>query len=444
MKRRISLDLLKWKNSPSRKPLILQGARQVGKSYIVCDFGLTNFQQFIRIDFLSQKEAHLIFADKSSLVPKRILRDISFLSKTELDPKNTLLFFDEIQECAGALTSLKFFQEEMPELAIIAAGSYLGIMSNEDSFPVGKVDFQNMNPMTYQEFLEASDPKLFEEYENIQIADHSTISALIHKELLESWKRYQTIGGMPEVIKNYIEYKKSHSELKSILRAREIQNQLLTGYKADFSKHSGTVNSAHILSVFEAVSSQLAKAHNESTQKFKFTGVIPNQKGFERVRGPLTWLEKARLVIKVMINNKAEHPLKGQIEDNRFKLYFMDVGLLNAALEIPIEATLANELGSYKGYMAENFVAQELFAKNKGTLYSWMESRAELEFLWIQGKDIIPIEVKSAERSTRAKSLDSYIDRYKPNLALKLTAGNRGYDPNRKMLTMPIYLAGKI
>ncbi len=317
-------------------------------------------------------------------------------------------------------------------------------MSNEESFPVGKVEFLHLNPMTFHEFLEALEPPLCEEYNKIAITDHTAINPLHHKKLLETWKKYQAIGGMPEVVKNYIEYSKNESELKAITRARDIQNQLLTGYKADFSKHSGTVNSAHILSVYEAVASQLAKTQDESTQKFKFTGVIPNQKGFDRVRGPLTWLEKSRLVIKVLINNKAEHPLKAHTEDNRFKLYFMDVGLLNAALETPIEAIMAHELGSYKGYIAENFVAQELYAKNTGALYSWIEGRAELEFLWIQGKNIVPIEVKSAERSTLAKSLDAYIGRYKPELALKLTGQNRGYDPKRKMLTMPIYLAGKI
>ena len=443
MKRQISLQLLNWKTSPNRKPLILQGARQVGKSHSVREFGTSHFKQFIRIDFLSQKEAHLIFSTEKSFGPARILKDISFLLNIQIDPRETLLFFDEIQECAGAMTSLKYFQEEMPELALIAAGSYLGIIKNEESFPVGKVDFLSMYPMNFSEFLFSYNHRLHNFYENINIEESSAIEPLYHQLLLDSWKRYVAIGGMPEVVKTYLPNHEDH-ELKAITEARKIQNQLLTGYKADFSKHSGTVNAAHILSVFDSVAIQLAKSYDEEVGKFKFTGVIPNQKGFEKIRNPLTWLEKSRLVIKSFITSKPDHPLKAHTEENRFKLYFIDVGLLNAALEIPIEVILANQVGSYKGFIAENFVAQELNFISQGSLFSWTEGRAELEFLWTKGKYIIPIEVKSSSRSTRAKSLDSYIERYTPPLSYKLTGQNRGFDSNRKMMTLPIYLAGKI
>lgn len=443
MKRQIYTSLSQWKKSKGRKPLILQGARQVGKSYSVKEFGNNEFKQFIRIDFLSQKDAHLIFSEEKSFEPKRILKDISFLLNIQIAPKEALIFFDEIQECPGAMTSLKYFQEEMPELALIAAGSYLGIMSNEESFPVGKVDFLSMYPMNFSEFLLSYDPVLHKEYESIDIKESSSIGALYHQKFQQSWKRYMAVGGMPEVVSTYLKYLKEN-ELKAITEARKIQDQLLIGYKADFSKHSGTVNSAHILNVFDSVATQLAKSYDEEVSKFNFSGVIPKQKGFERIRGPLTWLEKSRLVIKVLIAAKSDHPVKAHTEDNRFKLYFIDVGLLSASLEIPIESILSDELGMYKGFIAENFVAQELNFITTGSLFAWTEGRAEVEFLWVSGAQIIPIEVKSSAKSVRAKSLDSYIERYKPALAYKLTAQNRGYDSKRKMMTLPIYLAGKI
>lgn len=443
MKRQISKDLKAWTSSPERKPLILHGARQVGKSHSVKELGNSAFKQFIHIDFFAQKDPHLIFSEEKSFEPTRILKDIAFLYQTEINPKETLLFFDEIQECKGALSSLKYFQEKMPELAVIAAGSYLGIMSKEISFPVGKVDFLHMGPMTFSEFLLACDPPLHKHYEAIDVKASTAIEPLYHKKLLEFWRTYIAIGGMPEVVAYYSK-KHKDSEVAALNHARTLQMQLLTGYKADFSKHSGTVNAAHILNVFESVPSQLARAYDEEVSKYKFGGVIPKHKGFESIKGPLTWLEKSRLVIKNYIANKAEHPLKAYTEDNRFKLYFMDVGLLHAALDVPIQSIIANELGNYKGFIAENFVAQELSAKKDGPLYSWTEGTAELEFLWMTEGLIVPIEVKSSERSTRAKSLDAYIARYKPKLVYKLTGQNRGYDPNRNMMTMPIYLTGKI
>lgn len=331
----------------------------------------------------------------------------------------------------------------MPELALISAGSYLGIMVNEDSFPVGKVDFLSMYPMNFDEFLFSFDPILHSEFKLINILETTKIDSLYHQKFLEAWKRYLAIGGMPEVVSTYLEGCKSN-ELKAINSARKIQMQQLVGYKADFAKHSGTVNAAHILSVFDSVPIQLAKAYDEEVGKFIFSDVIPRQKGFDRIRGPLTWLAKSRLVIKNYIANKADHPLRAYTEENKFKLYFIDVGLLSASLEIPIETILSNEIGTYKGFIAENFVAQELFYKSDINLYSWTEGKAEIEFLWLSGKDIVPIEVKSSAKSTRAKSLDSFIAKYHPPLAYKISAQNRGYDPKRKMMTIPIYLVGKI
>jgi predicted AAA+ superfamily ATPase len=444
MKRVIFNQLLEWKEKENRKPLILQGARQVGKSYIVKEFGQKHFKNFVKVDFLSQKEFHLIFNKDESLKAKDILKHISLLIGESIVPNETLLFFDEIQECPGALTSLKYFEEEMPELAVISAGSYLGIMVHESSYPVGKVEFLKMYPMNFQEFLQAFNEELYSYYKifKINLEDLHSIPEIYHQKFIEVWRMYLFIGGMPEAVKIFIQNK---SELLTgFTEARKIQQQLITGYQSDFAKHSGPVNATHILNVFDSVAIQLAQTHNEEVKKFSFSDAIPQKRGFANIRGPLTWLVKSHLVIQNLIVNKAEHPLKAFAHDNKFKLYYFDVGLLGAALDLPPESLLKSTLGAYKGFIAENFVASEFMSVANSPFYSWQESKAELEFLIIKNGDICPVEVKSSEKSIRSKSLESFIGRYRPVLSYKLTPKNLGYNIDKKTLTLPIYLSGKI
>lgn len=445
MKRLITDELIKWKNSTNKKPLIIKGARQVGKSYSVKEFGKTHFDQFLRIDFLADKKAHALFTDEDSLMPKDILERLDFNYGEKIIPGSCLIFFDEIQECPNALKSLKFFAEQMPELHIIGAGSYLGIMVNQESYPVGKVDFLEMYPMTYAEFLESNDERLFLKYKDISISDLGNLEpivTIVHERLLEKWHLYQALGGMPEVIR---EFNRIDNLFEATQEARRIQKNLIQGYLADFSKHAGTVNGTHILNVFENASAQLAKAFDENVKKFQFQGVIPNRRGFESIRGPLTWLEKSHLLLKNFIIKRPEHPLKASVNDNQFKLYYFDVGLLNAMLEVPMDVIINSKNGSYKGFIAENFVIQELTTATKSaSIYSWQESRAEIEFILVRGAQIIPIEVKSSEKSARAKSLDSYIQRFSPELAIKLSPKNIGFDQSNKILSVPIYLAAKL
>lgn len=448
MKRRISTNLIQWKNQINRKPLILKGARQVGKSYIVREFGQTAFEEYQRIDFLADKKVHSVFDESGSLHPKDLLEKLSVYFNKKINKEKCLLFFDEIQECPNALKSLKFFNEEMPELAIVCAGSYLGIMTNEQSYPVGKVEFLEMYPMSFDEFLEAYQGNLFLIYEkiSIDIDKIKPIESYYHESLIEVWKTYQAIGGMPEVVSKFIKHKDSleGSLVDAYTEARKIQNELIVGYQSDFAKHAGVVNATHILNVFENAATQLARAYDENVKKFQFGGVISGKKGFESIRGPLTWLIKSNLLIQNYIVKKSEHPLKANVTNNQFKLYYFDVGLLNAALEIPIEALFQSKIGHYQGYIAENFVIQEMKANfSLQSIYSWQENRAEVEFLITRGADIVPVEVKSSNNFSRAKSLESYIERYQPNLAIKLTPKNIGYDNTKKILTLPIYLAAK-
>jgi predicted AAA+ superfamily ATPase len=443
MDRSIDRKLLAWKLSSTRKPLVLQGARQVGKTFAVCKFGKTHFQQIFKLDFLASKELIELFNSLNSYAPKNIIQQLEFYFRKKINIESDLIFFDEIQECPSAIASLKYFMEEMPDLAIICAGSYLGIMTNDESFPVGKVEYLSMTPCTFGEFLPVLDPQLGVLYAEIDVNDHTQIPTLYHHALLKIWRSYLALGGMPEVINVYMR-ELPQGEFVALSKARITQQQLLEGYRSDFSKHSGKVNANHISHVFDAIPSQLSKAFDESVARFHFTGVVPNQKGFDRIRGPLTWLIKARLILKTFIANKAENPLKGYCEENRFKLYFFDVGLLQASLLVPMEAIVGEGLGSYKGFIVENFVAQELFNQLNSDLFSWSEGTSEVEFIINQGKHLLPIEAKSSAKFSRTKSLNAYVERYKPTLAYKLSLQNRGFEPVRKMLTLPIYLIGKL
>lgn len=445
MDRLIEKYLDSWRSRKERKPLILQGARQVGKSYLLEKVFSKKFKNFIKLDFLEDQELSNLFSNSKK--SKDIISNICLYFRKEIkeeDYSETLLFLDEIQESCKAMKSLKYFSEQMPELAVVAAGSYLGILSNETSFPVGKVDFLHLNPLNFQEFLMATDPILAREYEKIVINDviKNGLNKALHQEMVKAWTLYQAIGGLPEVVKSFV-----NSDFGvdiALRRCREIQENLITGYKADFSKHSGVVNSSHILNVFEAVPIQLSKSYDEAVKKFTFSKIIPKQKGFDRIKGPLSWLAKSRLVIQSSIATKAAHPLKSYTKDNFFKVYFFDIGLLHAMLDTPLEAIMLEGLGEYKGFIAENFVACELYSVLGKSLISWQESNSEVEFLITRGKEIIPLEVKSSKKSARAKSLDTFIQRYDPDVAYKLSPRNGGYSEKRKISSIPIYLAYKL
>ncbi|MDQ7009339.1 MAG: AAA family ATPase [Candidatus Gracilibacteria bacterium] len=443
LNRKIIDELIIWKNSKYRKPLIVKGARQVGKSFAIKYFGENNFRKIHIINFQSNKKVHSIF--EGDINPNEIITKLEYILDENIDIKNDLIFFDEIQECPKAINSFKFFCEKKKELAIIGAGSYLGLIKNGESFPVGKVDFLSMFPLNFEEFLEAIKNKLFNFYKKIDINNLKKIDDLIHKELLKYLNLYFFIGGMPEIVNLYKEGLNNNNNSNELLNnIRKTQLNLLESYKADFTKYSGIINSSHILSVYDSVSKQLSLTYNEEVNKFKFVGVIPNKKGFSSIDGPLTWLSESRLVIKSFISNKANNPLKSHTKENTFKLFFHDIGLLNASLETPISEIILNDLSNYKGYIVENFIAQELFNIFDKDLISWTEGISEIEFLINIGGDIIPIEVKSSEKYRKAKSLDSFIKRYSPKIAYKFTMQNYSKNEDRGYSTLPMYLVGKI
>jgi uncharacterized protein len=266
---------------------------------------------------------------------------------------------------------------------------------------------------------------------------------IVHERLLELLTCYLFIGGLPEAVAVGLDYGIENIS-NSIADVRKVQENLILGYQADFSKYSGVVNATHINYVFDSIPEQLSRTQDESVKKFRFRQVIPNRKGFDSIVGPLSWLIESRLCIKNRIAKGAEHPLKSYCNSNRFKLFLFDVGLLNCMLELPGEVILGEHIGSYKGFILENFVAQELFSVTNEDLTSWQQGTAELEFIITNSADILPVEVKSSSRNRMAKSLDAYIFRYNPKCAYKLTRQNFSFNAERKITTLPVYSSYKL
>lgn len=436
MRRFITGDLEKWLHKPERRPLILKGTRQVGKTFTISEFGKRHFETFHSFNFEENRGLYSIF--EKNYDPKRILEELGFVKQRPIDIGKDLVFFDEIQECPKALTALKYFSEDLPELAIIAAGSLLGIQLSDESFPVGKVDFLHLHPMNFREFLEANENRmLLGAYDNASV--DNPIPEMAHQKLWMELLNYYVTGGMPQIVQAYMN--KKSDRLIAFEEVRHLQKILLEGYNKDFAKHSGKTNSVHIVSVFENVPTQLAAQMEDSTKRYRFNHVIRGKRGLTQLQGPIDWLEKAGLIMKIHICNRAEIPLKAFCQGNLFKLFLFDIGLLGAMLHLPVQSILQQDYGMTKGYLAENFVAQEFKAGGMDDIYSWTERNSEIEFLIYEGKEIVPVEVKSGQR-TQAKSLQQFILKYDPRQSYKLSA--KPLYKSKSVLHLPLYLAGKL
>ncbi|MAZ78278.1 MAG: ATPase [Legionellaceae bacterium] len=439
MERLISEQLKKWKISPDRKPLVLKGARQVGKTYVLQAFGKEHFSRTFYINF--EKQADFLPIFEKNLDPKRIITELSFEFKEQINIEQDLLIFDEIQACPKALNSLKYFCEDMPELALCAAGSLLGIHLNaEESFPVGKVDWLNMYPMTFEEFLMASEERLL--LNLLQTIDpDTTIPEVAHQQLWELLKIYFVVGGLPAVVNVY--FKNKDNLFTTLLSAREKQNHLINDYYADIAKHSGKVNAMHIDRVWKSVSTQLANTQNGRANKFRFKGVVPGIDRYQRLANVIDWLNNAGLLIKAELLTTCQQPLAAFVKESQFKLFMFDVGILGAMLDLSPSTIMKYDYGSYKGYFAENFVAQMLTASDSKPLYTWQEKTAELEFLKEINGEVIPIEVK-AGKSLRAKSLKIFSDRYQPKMSVILSAENKKMDSKTRRAKIPLYFVSAL
>ncbi|MCK4799168.1 MAG: DUF4143 domain-containing protein [Spirochaetes bacterium] len=328
----------------------------------------------------------------------------------------------------------------MSELAICAAGSLLGLHLSEGNFPVGKVDFLKMYPLSFEEFLLGiGDKKLYEFINNF--IPNQPIPEIIHSLLWQKLKTYFITGGLPEII---ITYKNNIDDsYMAFQRVREKQNNLILSYLADIAKHSGKENSMHIERILRNIPAQLSKTHNGSSPKYVFKGVIPGIKGYSRLAGAIDWLKTAGLIIKLLIVNSGNLPLNAYTEENFFKLYFFDVGLLGAMNKLSPKTILDYEYGTYKGYFAENFVAQEFLVSGLEDFYCWKENTAEVEFVCDIDGQVLPVEIKSGW-VTQAKSLKVFSLKYNPKVKIIFSANNLSIDKNNCCYKLPIYLASKI
>jgi uncharacterized protein len=421
-------ELITWKNSKIRKPLIIQGARQVGKTWLMKAFGNREFQNVAYLNFESSNRLKEIFSPDFNI--ERIIAVIEIEVKQKIDPKNTLLIFDEIQESEKGLTALKYFYEQAPEYHIIAAGSLLGVSTQKNnSFPVGKVDFMSLFPMSFMEFLEnIGEGQLANQLQN---KDWELI-AIFHEKLVEILRLYYFIGGMPEAVLNYIEN-------KNLDTVRSIQQKILMGYENDFAKHAPNEIVPRIRLVWNALISQLAKEN----RKFIY-GQIKKGGRAKDFETAISWLVDAGLVLKVNRIEKPTLPLNAYADFDAFKLFFLDIGLLNATADLDPRILLEknNILTEFKGALTEQFVCQQL--KTKKELYYWTASNAtaEIDFVLQFQNEIIPIEVK-AEENLKSKSLKVYVEKYEPKTAIRTSMSK--YRQEDWLTNIPLYgIAGLI
>lgn len=433
MKRLLLDELISWKNKPKRKPVLLDGARQTGKSFLLEKLFGEYFEQVIRLDFLEQPSLANLFSE--SLKPEDILENIEIEFNLSIDTSNSLIIFDEIGECQQAINSLKFFAEKNPDIFICASGSNIGLLG---SFPVGKVELMELYPLTFEEFLWASNqPPLLKAFDNMSMGKTA------HDKLFALLIDYYFVGGMPEAVFDWFETQGDLGIIERIKSVSQIHASLISGYKRDFGKYSDKISAHQIDDVFENIPIQLSLNVDDSVKRFKFKGVLEKKTRYQELSGPINWLEKCRLLSKCHpIDTEPRSPLATLSKDNIFKLFFFDVGLLGNMLNLSYKEH-RDQGFNYKGYLAENFVQNELIAQRGAPSFSWEYARSEIEFLFkdLSG-EVIPIEVKSGKR-TRAKSLQVYTQRYQPTKTVKLI-GSTGSLENKEALVLPLYYVSKI
>lgn len=415
-----------WKESSDRKPLILKGARQVGKTWLMKTFGEMNYENVAYFNFDEEESLKTIFDTNKN--PERIIELLSMIIGKKIEPHRTLIVFDEIQECSAALNSLKYFNEKANEYHVISAGSLLGtLLAQPKSYPVGKVDMIEILPMSFDEFLKASDAGLYRFYESIEKGQ--TIEDIFHSRLLEAYHYYLIIGGMPECVSSWNDHRDPQKVLK-------IQKNLLQVYEHDFSKHNGKVNSARLLMVFRSIVSQLSKEN----EKFVYGAVRQGGRArdFEEA---IEWLVSAGMINRVYNVSKPEHPLAAFDRLDCFKLYMFDTGLLKCMAGLDNGALLLKSDYQFKGPMAENFVLQQIKGQFEVSPRYYSTKSGEIDFVIQSGQEIIPVEVKAGNDKS-APSFKKYITERDPETAVRFS--EMGYVKNGKITNIPLYLAGKL
>ena len=425
MKRNAIQDMVKWKNDEERKPLILRGARQVGKTWLMKEFGRNHYRNMVYFNFDEDDDLKSIFETNKN--PRRIIELLSLISGERILPNETLLVFDEIQECSEALNSLKYFKENANEYHVIAAGSLLGtLLANPKSYPVGMVNLLDIAPLTFGEYLEATDPSLFAFYDTIQ--KNQRIDDFFHNRLLEAYNHYLIIGGMPECVASWIKYRDPE-------RVGRIQRELIEVYENDFSKHNGKVNSGRLLLVFRSIVAQLSKPN----EKFMYGAVREGGRArdFEEA---IEWLVSAGMLKRVYNVSKMLHPLAAFDKLDQFKLFVFDTGLLKRMAGVDNGAILLKSDYQFKGPLTENYVLQQLCGQFEVDPRYYSDKNSEIDFVVQNGMEIIPIEVKGGEDKS-APSFKRYIACNHPEHALRFS--KRGYRKDGEITNIPLYLAGR-
>lgn len=425
MKRLLLDDLKRWKDSDNRKPLIVKGVRQCGKTFLLKEFGEACYEDIAYFNFEGNKALGERF--ERDLDVKRIITELGILRKKVLEPEKTLIVFDEIQFCNPALTSLKYFCEDAPEYHVVCAGSLLGIaLSKPLSFPVGKVSFLTLRPMNFYEFLLANGENLLCDYLDT-LPPTDKVSDLFAGQLEDYLRTFYITGGMPEAVETWI-------KTKDIEQLEAVQQQILDSYELDFAKHAPSKDFPKLSAIWRSIPLQLSKDNS----KFIFGQV---RKGWRAkdLEDALEWMISAGLVYKVAKIEKPFVPLSAYADEAHFKLYLSDVGLLRKMVGVPAGAILnkLDEYREFKGAMTENFFLQEWMQRHDAVPFYWTSGNtAEVDFILQHGVFTIPVEVKS-ERNAKAKSLAEYRKKYSPAVSVKTSMNNVVYGDVRHI---PLYL----
>ena len=425
MRRTAMEKLVAWKSSDERKPIVLKGARQVGKTWLMKEFGRNYYKSFVYFNFDEEDELKSIFETNKN--PQRIIELLSMIAGEKIYPLDTLIIFDEVQECPEALNALKYFKEKANEYHVIAAGSLLGtLLAKPKSYPVGMVNLLDIFPLTFEEFLEATDAPLFAYYEGIH--KEQQIEEIFHNRLLESYNNYLIIGGMPECVSSWLKH-------KDPAKIVQIQRELIEVYENDFSKHNGKVNSGRILMVFRSIVTQLAK----SNEKFMYGAVREGARArdFEEA---IEWLVSAGMLNRIYNVSKLEHPISAFDKLDQFKLFLFDTGLLKQMAGVDNSAILLKSTYQFKGPLTENYVLQQLMGQFDVMPRYFSSRNGEIDFVLQCGMEIIPVETKGGEDKS-APTFKKYVADNHPQYAVRFS--KMGYRKDGNITNIPLYLVGK-
>ena len=437
MNRSLHNDLLKWKALSNRKPLVLYGARQVGKTWLLKEFGQREFKHTLYLNFDTDRKIHRYFGDDIS--PGIVIRGLENHFRERIDPQNTLLVFDEIQECQRAKDSLIYFNEDAPQYHIAAAGSFLGISGGK--FPVGQVNELTLYPMSFNEFLQATGNDLLAETLGTinQTTENGimTNAALIktsHDLLSARLKEYFFIGGMPEAVKTF-------AETQDFSAVRSVQEVILNNYKLDFSRHINSVDIPKVRMLWDSIPVHLSK----EKKKFVYKEIKTGGRAAE-FENALNWLVSTGLVYRIERITEPEIPLSSRAGREHFKLYMLDVGLLSAKAPLDISTIMSGDnsiFSDFKGALTEQYVLQEIKAKSCSPVFYWGNDsgKAEVDFILQYKNEIIPVEVKSSV-NTKSQSLSVYMEKYSPAHSVRVSLKNYGRDGS--LFSLPLYMISAI